>query len=1273
VYAYDFGSGSPGPLISHTATTYNSLSETISSIPVTISNRPATVSVKDGSGTTQSQTSYFYDQTTPNPTSNIPEHITVTGSRGNLTTLQRLVQGTATIQKTTSYNDTGTVAVDNDFKGNPAATYVYGTNSCGGSYPTTVTDAMGMTQTIVWDCNGGVKTSVKDANNQTTLYKYLDPNYWRLTETDFPDGGQVTTSYNLGTNRPWNIVTNTKLTSTQEFTRTTVYDTLARVSQQQLNSDPESPDLTATTYDSAGHVHSTSNPYRTTTDSTYGLTFYAYDGLGRVTLQTEPDGSSVATSYNSNCTTVTDEAGNLRESCTDGLGRLTEVEEPGPGAQVATVGGGSIAISGGSDQSGTFNMCPNNPNGPCWETIPDSGTIYLTVDGFQVNTGYTLGSSASGIASALVAALNASTSPVTASLNGNTVVMVSRELGAGGDFSWSASVSWISYFTVPSFSPCGGLGSCSGSLSGGVSASLGNSPLITLYQYDILGNMLCVEQHGSATTGTGCSSPPSDDATSPWRVRRFTYDSLSRLLTASNPESGTIAYTYDNNGNALTKVSPKPNQTGTSTITTSYAYDAGNRLTQKSYTGITMPVAKYGYDVVAPLTGCTVAPLPINSPTNLKGRETEMCFGSSTSVWSYDPMGRMAQENTNDINSNNVTSGKSILYSYYLDGEAHTLTYPSGTVVTYTATTAGRTSTVSDPSNTYVSPPSTAPMYSAGGLLVGMKNGSAITTANAYNNRLQPVTLSAGTTAATLMSLSYNFHSGAGDNGLISQIVDNIDSTRSTAFQYDLLNRISQANTINTSGANCWGEVYTIDSWSNLTNRSGPSGMSGCSTEGLSLSATLKNQLVGLTYDAAGNVTNDGNGNAPTYDAENRIITDAGVTYSYDAAGDRMEKSSGTFYWYGAGGAVLAESDLSGNINEEYIFFNGQRLARVDRPSGTVHYYFSDQLGSASVITDASGNIKEQYFYYPFGGTQSSVGSDPNHYKFQGKERDTESGLDNFGARFDSSSLGRFMTPDWAAKPTTVPYAKFGDPQSLNLYAYVENSPINRIDADGHMTSGDFRCVNQRLCVDQAPGGGTCDNEAGNCETGEWSNDYILKVSQQQNIAWSSLSAGQQALVPGGEKAWNALPGRDGMGAAQSNYAAITHALEETTLSNGTTGLSQVKSVTEIGPTGIGVTWNAGAAGAFEASGFASRPGKGHPGESGMIGAPTASGKIQGGFFQAKGVHVLFKDSDKGATGHVHIDYRGLFSGHFGGANDDVRQNYQTYKRWFGSIPGYSP
>ena len=68
-----------------------------------------------------------------------------------------------------------------------------------------------------------------------------------------------------------------------------------------------------------------------------------------------------------------------------------------------------------------------------------------------------------------------------------------------------------------------------------------------------------------------------------------------------------------------------------------------------------------------------------------------------------------------------------------------------------------------------------------------------------------------------------------------------------------------------------------------------------------------------------------------------------------------------------------------------------------------------------------------------------------------GKDHDTESNLDYFYARYYSETLGRFMTPDWAAAPAAVPYAAYGDPQSLNLYAYVQNNPLTGIDATGHV------------------------------------------------------------------------------------------------------------------------------------------------------------------------------------------------------------------------------
>jgi len=185
------------------------------------------------------------------------------------------------------------------------------------------------------------------------------------------------------------------------------------------------------------------------------------------------------------------------------------------------------------------------------------------------------------------------------------------------------------------------------------------------------------------------------------------------------------------------------------------------------------------------------------------------------------------------------------------------------------------------------------------------------------------------------------------------------------------------------------------------------------------------------------------------YDAENRITTAGSVAYSYDADGRRVKKSSGTNYWYGPSGTVLAETDSSGNWTN-YILFAGQRLAR--NVSGDIKYYITDHLHSTAVFADKSGSVLDDNDFYPWGGVVPGVGNTTsnNTVRFTGKYRDTESQLDYFGARYYENATGRFMSPDWAAKPVTVPYASFGDPQSLNLYSYVRNSPIVRVDANGH-------------------------------------------------------------------------------------------------------------------------------------------------------------------------------------------------------------------------------
>jgi RHS repeat-associated protein len=171
-------------------------------------------------------------------------------------------------------------------------------------------------------------------------------------------------------------------------------------------------------------------------------------------------------------------------------------------------------------------------------------------------------------------------------------------------------------------------------------------------------------------------------------------------------------------------------------------------------------------------------------------------------------------------------------------------------------------------------------------------------------------------------------------------------------------------------------------------------------------------------------------------------------TYTYDGDGRRVKKSSGTLYWYGAGSDPLDETDLTGvttnSAFKEYIFFAGKRIARRDS-SNNVDYYFADHLGTARIVTNATGTILDDSDFYPFGGERPVTSSSGNTYKFTGKERDPETGLDNFGARYNSSAMGRFMSVD----PVTMTLGRLSDPQELNLYAYVRNNPLNHTDPTG--------------------------------------------------------------------------------------------------------------------------------------------------------------------------------------------------------------------------------
>lgn len=187
------------------------------------------------------------------------------------------------------------------------------------------------------------------------------------------------------------------------------------------------------------------------------------------------------------------------------------------------------------------------------------------------------------------------------------------------------------------------------------------------------------------------------------------------------------------------------------------------------------------------------------------------------------------------------------------------------------------------------------------------------------------------------------------------------------------------------------------------------------------------------------------------YNAESEIKSAAGVNYTYDGDGNRVEKSNGKLYWYGAGTEIIDESDLSGNFTNEYVFFAGKRIAMRNVSTGVIYYYEEDMLGSSRTIVQAGQtSVCYDADFLPFGYEKQVTNTCSQNYKFEGKERDTETSNDDFGARYYSNRFGRWLSADWSSVPAPVPYANLTNPQTLNLYGMVSDNPESFADLDGH-------------------------------------------------------------------------------------------------------------------------------------------------------------------------------------------------------------------------------
>ncbi|PYV68464.1 MAG: hypothetical protein DMG96_36360 [Acidobacteria bacterium] len=576
---------------------------------------------------------------------------------------------------------------------------------------------------------------------------------------------------------------------------------------------------------------------------------------------------------------------------------------------------------------------------------------------------------------------------------------------------------------------------------------------VTNYFYDALDNLLSLVQNGS-------------------HQRYFTYNSLSQLTSASNPESGAIFYSYDANGNLTTKAAFAPNQTGTVYLYTSYGYDALNRKIWKVYSD-SEPNVQFSYDQSSVLNGVAVSN-PIGRLT-AKNTNTSGTYPTSSVYFAYDQMGRVLSYFQCVLNC--ATSGWEMFYTYDLLGNVTSYTNGLGTTFTQHFDNAGRlyqiTSSLSDPA--HPSPLATVDSsvgFWPNGALRKVALGNGLYETAAYNSRSQPCRVNVNSTATytltqcndslpggNVQDFNYGFNFGSSNNGNVASWSATGNQNFNRSYTHDALNRLATLSATS-DPTGCNGLSWTYDAWGNRTDQTVTAG--SCNT--FHATVNTANQLLDpvnnkYQYDAAGNMTHDAS-HTYFYDAENRLAqvdgtygncSTATACYLYDADGKRVQKVTGatqTIYLYDLSGKVINELDGNNVALANYIYFNGSLLAEYK--GATTYFVHKDHLGSTRLVTGLTNPASpvDNLDYLPF-GEQVAGGSATTH-KFTAKERDSDSWLDNFGSRYMSNSMGRFMSPDWARGISPIPYADISDPQTLSLYAYVGNNPLGRRDLDGH-------------------------------------------------------------------------------------------------------------------------------------------------------------------------------------------------------------------------------
>lgn len=513
------------------------------------------------------------------------------------------------------------------------------------------------------------------------------------------------------------------------------------------------------------------------------------------------------------------------------------------------------------------------------------------------------------------------------------------------------------------------------------------------------------------------------------QTRTFQTDWIGRPILTQEPESGqtTYSYSYNSTGLQVTRTRPEANQTNPSvTTTTTTQYDLLGRVVSVQYSDGT-PTKNFAYDQNS---GWSAA-------QNLKGRLSVASVSNAATSYGYDPTGRtnlMAECTPSNCGSWTFN----LNYTYDWLGNLLTSGDGAGNTETYTYSQANEVQSITSSVNDSQHPPNLMSNVQNGPFgPLSWQLGNGLTGVRQYDSmgRTAGGWVCQGSSQPGCSGGSELYAFASGWTGAYLTSASDAVLSQSNSYGYDEFGRLTSL-TVESGTPGNYSWVY--DRWGNRTQESSGANL---------VFNTSTNQAIGLVYDAAGNVTNDG-AHSYTYDAEgNMTQVDGGqtATYTYNALEQRVRTSSPSgaleFIFNPAGQHTSLWDPVHDWINTAWVYWGAARVAFYY--AGTTEFDHQDWLGTERMRSNVSAQVAGSFTSLPYGDNYSYSGVDWDAYHFATLDQD-DSAHEHAQFRQYSNLTGRWMSPD--------PYSEsydFTNPQSLNRYVYARDNPLSFTDPTG--------------------------------------------------------------------------------------------------------------------------------------------------------------------------------------------------------------------------------